>query len=320
MPTININFISDFVDDRVAFQSKVEEKVTPPLLNAALTFAGTYGLRIHGVLSDCVSFVTMSGLPAGELSYRKDCTRKSKNPLGTFFHYHSRLISKERSTGRSDRYARDSDKVTGIISALKKNKEEPRDEALLGRFVNSMRYAFSSANPSTNPPTISLGYAETLALVKLFIDNDKETAENYRENVEKAYSTYLDKFAKMKDARANLSRFQKGCHAIGIIPEGFGGQSGTYYLVGDAEYDTVTNGYVLKNYKRLKTLANTPLAADAAIIRTYAQGMPWYSSDIDNELGLPPRDSYLEDIDVAIGYSNAESGMWALIPKTPPQQ
>lgn len=315
MPTININYISDFVDDRVGFQAEVERKVTPPLLDAALTFAGTYGLRIHNALSDCVNFVTASGLPAGELSYRKDYTRKSKNPLGTFFHYQSKLISKERSTGRSDKKARDSDKVTGIINALKKNNEEPKDESLLTPYVNSMRYAFMAANPSSNSPTILLGDAPTLALVKLFIDNDKVTVETHRENIEKAYATYLDKFEKMKDARTILSRFQKGCHAIGIIPNPNGDKF--FYLVGDAEYDAVTQGYTLKNHARHKTLTNTPLAADAAIIRTYAQGMPWYNSE--NELGLALRDSFLFDIDVAIGYSNFENGMWALIPKTPPQ-
>jgi hypothetical protein len=55
------------------------------------------------------------------------------------------------------------------------------------------------------------------------------------------------------------------------------------------------------------------VAADAAIIKTYATGKTWF--DKENELGIPMGDKYYEDIDVGVGYSNPEYGWWVVIPK-----
>jgi hypothetical protein len=69
----------------------------------------------------------------------------------------------------------------------------------------------------------------------------------------------------------------------------------------------------MHSYRRYATLADSPVATDAVIIRTYAQDKEFFHTD--NELGLRPMDKFLTDIDVAVGFQNHTNGVWALIPK-----
>ena len=50
------------------------------------------------------------------------------------------------------------------------------------------------------------------------------------------------------------------------------------------------------------------------MIRTYMQSTDFFEDS--NEFGLPRRDTYYPDIDIATGYASNE--MWVLLPKTAP--
>ena len=145
-----------------------------------------------------------------------------------------------------------------------------------------------------------------IALVKMLIENDKVSVETYRKDVEAAYAGYLDRLAKFDEAKQSLKRFDNST-AIGIVPDG---NNNWFYIIADASDSPSVDA--LTNWKRYNTLYNSPLAADAAMIRTYMEGR---MKTGENELKLPFEDKFYPDIDISVGYSSTQHGLWVLIPK-----
>jgi hypothetical protein len=69
----------------------------------------------------------------------------------------------------------------------------------------------------------------------------------------------------------------------------------------------------MSDVTRYNSLRDSPLASEAAIIRTYMQDKV-SSPFLDNELNMRLEDAYHADIDVACGYSSPTESFWVLIP------
>lgn len=259
-------------------------------------------------------FHTSNGLPAGTLDLLKPSYKDSKRR----FVYSGPFVRKEKASAFSSRNQRDSEKITGILSALKRNNEIPDDENFIHRLTPGIAYGFKSFAQGISDPEISVNNQEAQALVEFFLNNNVTYVQQHRHNLEAKYQSYLDKVAKVKDARTNLTRVTSGATIVGIIPDPIpdlnGHQTSVFYLIGEGSYNPSAQQTTFQSpLERYNSLQDTPLAADAAIIRTYAMSQSWFDSD--NELGLPMVDRYFPDIDVGVGYCTHETGWWAVIPK-----
>lgn len=296
------DMVSEFSHNQTVLHQQMDRN--PKLATATYDFAKAFGLKA-GLASledgNRVSFYTPSGIPAGTLQLYRD----SK---GEFFLYSDDLIGKTRSSARSGRSSRDAEKITGIISALKKNGENPVEENYIERMRLSVTYAYEALTKNRPSVAVDLSREHQLALLKFFIVNDKETAEAHRNKLQETYDKYLDARAKVKDANELVARFNRGATVICIKGEG----SRAFYYVAESQREA-NKQPTLTNLKRYNTLTESPVAHVAAMARTYAQGQPWY--DRTNELGLAFMDTYLDDLDISVGYASRSQGLWVLIPK-----
>jgi hypothetical protein len=64
-------------------------------------------------------------------------------------------------------------------------------------------------------------------------------------------------------------------------------------------------------------LAESPLAADALMIRTFMESGTMTQYHSDNELKLRACDQYFQELDIAVGYTLREE-FFVLIPTTAP--
>lgn len=308
------DFISQYAKDESKIQAVVER--FPELGRAAAEMCHAFGLKVdvNVHLPDTIptiNLLTNDGFAAGVLSQKS--MYGSPRGKDDYFHYTSGLVCKERASARSDKMSRDATKVTGIINALKKNREAPTPENISRLWSQSLRYAFTTIRESRRGSyRIDLTDEQKLSLLKLFIDGDKMSVEANRENLQRVYDEYRQNIASVKDLEATTQRFSEGCTAIGVLPNPVDHES-VIYVVGDATYDDKTGETKTQNARRYETLSDSPVSTEAVIMRTYAQGQNWFDSD--NELGVPMRDMYIEDLDMSMGYINGNR--WLIIPKRP---
>lgn len=257
-------------------------------------------------LRNNVSLLTQEGWPAGRLTYNNDHD-------GSYFIYTSAFVNKAKASKRANRGARDAAKISSIISALKRYNEIPT----LSLGINSERHGMDCAVRSIfsrvyESPSISLNGPATLAAVEFMLG--KQTYSNpdaHRLEIETAYEGFLKRVGESKGASKTLERFSRGCKVIGIGRR----MDDPYYMVGRATFDPVRESH--RNFvfhgplKRYATLADTDLAIDASIIRTFMQVK---FRDENNELCVPRVDKYYDEIDITVGYSS-HSFTWVFIPE-----
>ena len=300
--------ISEYCPDRSRLQRVMDNN--PRLARGGYDLASALGIRIsHTKSDDALAFYTPSGLFSGTLTLNRGHNRRSGNPC-EYFVFRSPTVKKEKCSARSNSNERDSEKITGIITAVKKNGETPTDDRLLDQFRPGINDAYNSITSSVRTPNVDLDSQEKIALLRSFIENNNAHAEVYRKEFEDSYTAYLDAQSKVNDALAVKARFKKGSHVVGIMSNGVDDK--LHYILADLE-PTEKNGISVVNVKRYETLSDTPIASQVMMIRTYTQSKSWYESS--NELGMKYMDQYLDDIDVAVGYRNRENGLWVLIPK-----
>ncbi len=284
---------------------------TPEFAKGVFDMCLTFNLKadVHekqAPLRNNVSLLTQEGWPAGRLAYSSDHD-------GSFFIYTSVFVNKAKASKRANRNARDAAKISSIISALKRYNEIPT----LSFGINSERHGMDCAVRSIfsrvyENPTISLNGPATLAAVEFMLG--KQTYSNidaHRHEIETAYEGFLKRIGETKDAGKTLERFSRGCKVIGIGRR----MDDPYYMVGRATFDPVRESH--RNFvfqgplKRYATLADTDLAIDASIIRTYMQTK---YADENNELCVPRVDKYYDEIDIAVGYTS-HYFTWVFIPE-----
>lgn len=250
-----------------------------------------------------VNFLTAEGWPAGRLSY---CTDRGDN----YFAYHStETIRKAKSSPRSDRYTRDAEKIGNIISVLKRNSEVPSTIAGFKSENYAISCAISSISRSGVTPSITMGNPAIVAAVESMLGVDSPNIELRRDEIQKAYDNYMEKMRALKDSTKTVKRFSEGCKLIGLLKR----YDDVHYMVGKITFDPTNDREIVLQggLKRYTTLADTELATDAAIIRTYMQAK--FPGET-NELGVPRTDKYFEEVDVSVGYSG-NYFTWVLIPE-----
>lgn len=311
-------YISQFVEDKAGFQAWLERNAA--IARPATEMCEALNLKLRPVARldsdrNVVGFLTDTGMLAGELKNERiySGARSGDN----VFRYKGPRVSKDR--GR-DKDTREAVKITGIISSLKKNDEVPTHENLMKNELHAVRYAFSvTKNEREAHYGLDMTQQMQAALLRAYFDKNYDYIEANKEKYDEHYSKLLKAEEKIRRSKGVFDRFAAGSTAIGVRAyyNGYGDDE-LFYLVGRASFDMNTprfdmNTPRLENVVRYNSLLGSPVAADAAIIRTYMQGQS-HEPLSNNELGIRKEDKYYYDIDVSLGFASGDGTVWLLIP------
>lgn len=276
------------------------------LMRFAQEFCHEFGMKVlEANQNNAVRIVTPNGLDVGALGiYRYQGESENHYRI-----YMPCVIHKEKASKRSGRNERDADKLATLFRTLRKNKEIPNEEQMIKSYRPAVRYALSRI-ADVPEPKVSITPQATLTLIQKILGKSEYVDSAHYAEVDEAYEKYLKAKLKSDDAGKNLERIIKGFHLVGIMTNG----SSNYYLVTEGTATGTENDDILiqPNVTRYKTLADSPLAATAMMIRTYAEGKGYAE---DNDLKLPWRDHFYSDLDIGTGYQSRELGLWVVIPK-----
>lgn len=301
-----MDYISQFAD-RDETQKRMDNN--SKLKSLAMQVCHEFNLRVSDFIKDAnkLSLFTEQGLSVGTISVIKDYRD------GEFYYEVSMpdIISKEKSSARSDRNSRDSDKIATLLKSIKKNKEIPTTEKLTKTYLQCLFYALMRVGEA-HKPSISITNDVALSAIKFALGIDTMGVQLHTAKLQEIYDQYMKSVNELSTAQINQARYLKGCTAIGMVGNRWSDSVASYYLVGNVGGDENGNLAFQGELTRYSTLADTEHAPIAAMIRTYMQGSQHGESH--NELGIPWADRYYDEIDIATGYTGS-SGVWALIPK-----
>jgi hypothetical protein len=294
----------------------------PEFKKACIEFAHAFNLQMAvAPISDddkvafnaqpVVGMYTHNFIYVGALLHMKDY-RKG----GHFFEFQSeRLIKKDRKSSRSSATSRDAVKISSIISALKKNNEAPTEGRMIDRIKGGLRFAFIALSTSSeSEKDYNLNRSQIGSLLELYMEGDKHSANAYHSVFEEKYRQHQKAKESEKARLALIQRFYDGCTAIKV--ETTQDYRKPVYLVGDVSCtrrNPSNSDISLTNVVGYETLAGTPYAGFAAMLRSYMEGNPHHSDA--NELGISTVDKYIPEMDISIGYDIRDHGSWVLIPK-----
>ena len=133
------NIISEWADSQKtqeALLSNVE------LNKLAHEFCKKFGVKVgYNAVKDSVGVFTPTGLPAGRLDIRLAYNRKHE--MENVYVFDSPIVNKQKGSARSNRDARDSTKITGLLKSIEKYNEGPTDQKLYNQYRSGIAYAFS---------------------------------------------------------------------------------------------------------------------------------------------------------------------------------
>ena len=267
-----------------------------------------FNLQLTNLPTSALGLLTPSGLDAGKICVTRGHNHK-KNEVETVYYFESQVVNKEKGSTRSGRNVRDSVSISNLIKTIKKNNEIPTDEKIIKDYMQGMRYVFRNVGRNQSRPSLTITDDAVLALVRSHLGIDNSVPDAHTNAIRESYEKFEISMRQAKDNNAQKERFMKGVKIIGIMDN-------KYYLVGHASASkSVSNDIEITLHgplKRYSSLRDCPeLAGDLPIIRAYMEGRSEFSAA--NEFGLPVRDTYHEEIDVATGYVNF-SQLWVGIP------
>jgi hypothetical protein len=300
-----MDFISQFADAQLT-QENMDNN--PKLKNLAMQVCHEFNLRVGATKEKhMLGLFTDNGLTVGTIAVNKDY-RSSELYYDITM---PDIICKEKSSARSDRNSRDSDKIATLIKSIKKNKEIPTAEKLTKNYLQCLFYALSRVGEARKPD-ISIHQDVALSAIKFALGIDTMGVQLHTAKLQEVYNQYMKEVNELSSAKNNQDRYLKGCTAIGVVGGRWNDGHVSHYLVGNVGADESNNIAFQGNLTRYATLADTEHAPTAAMIRTYMQGTRHGGQS--NELGVPWSDRYYDEIDIATGYTGS-SGLWVLIPK-----
>ena len=263
-----------------------------------------------------VQVLTKEGLPCGYLYVN---TRGALDKDGTHlsnYNYKSPVVEKERSSRNAGRDTRDSIKISSLLAAVRKCGEEPTAGGLARHYRQAIRYAHRAAGAHSSVVRIEMPADAIIAMTENYLGMTEHKAQSIVEAVRVRYVDYQNRKKMALEGTKTAQRFWEGAYTIGVM----GDDENRYYIVGNTKYDEHAMAEECVTFqgdlKRYSSLYECPeLAMHIPIIRAWAEGQNEF--DQHNDLGLPRRDIYYPDIDVASGY--ATSGQtWFLIPHKAP--
>ena len=232
----------------------------------------------------------------------------------TIYFYSNPLVSKQKGSANSSSDTRDSKKIATLIANIRKNSEIPTEECLSNTYKAGIRAAFRSIGDRYGHDHFEIEDSLALVATKVVLGIDKDVIPSNIESLQACYDKYMKKLNAVKQLESHKERFAKGATFIGVMNDNHNLEhTKVYYLIGEASFDLDKDEVTIHGgVKRYSTLADTPLAGDAMIIRTYLDGKG--SPDKDNELHIRRNDHFHHKIDVAQGYNNYRE-LFVLIPK-----
>lgn len=299
-----IQIISQFAD-----ATKVQDTLNgdPNLTKLAYEMCNNFNLKLSQSRTG-LRLLTPEGLNAGRISAQKERNHK-KSEDEIVYYYSSETIKKDKGSVRSDRRTRDSTSIASLIRTIKKNNEAPTADAILKSYGRGMAYAFTSTSRGSGNASISLSGDIIHSLVLNHLGIDTTSIHHHTNAIREAHIQYERSMNVNRNAAKTFNRFCRGVKLVGAIDE----LDDRHYLVGVATYDPAKSEVKIQApLKRYNTLRECPdLATDLPIIRAYTEGTSEF--DANNDFGLPWRDKYYEEIDVATGYTDRNS-LWVGIP------
>lgn len=293
---------------------------TDELKKFTFEFCTAFNLRAIDTGKMGIRLVTVSGLPAGEVYVQKMYSRKADERKMSYFYSNQRIITKEKGSTNSNRDTRDSSKISSLLATMRKHDEIPSDEKILRGFADGIYYAFNAAGSGSHygAPRFDIDNSLALEATKAILGLEQMTLA-YKTQLEEAYETYLKKMESFNSHKSEQARFYKGCKMIAVMNS----DTKPSYLVGEVSYNKDAGErsaqIVFQSpLKRYTTLSESPVAAEALMIRTFMESgaMSSYQSE-DNELKLRHCDRYFQELDIAAGYTMREE-FFVLIPLTAP--
>jgi len=277
-------------------------------------FCHTFGTKVRQEKNyadqypnNILNILTASGLEVGKIGiYRHQ--GESENHFKVTM---PQVIRKEKSSRRSGKDERDSDKLTTLFRALEKNKEVPTNEKIMKVYRGPMRYALGRVK-DRREANISLSQDTMINMASFVMKDIDQLRLDTTNEIAAAYATYLKSKSKQDEGKREFERFAKGFYVVGIMSV----SGDTHYLVteGTATGTEDDNIFIQPTVNRYQSMADSPLAATAMIVRTYAEGK--FPAEVGaNDFKLPWSDKYYSDIDIATGYSGRDQGLWVVIPK-----
>lgn len=307
-----MNIISEFATDKVALGVALEADTTPSsieLKKLVHEVCHEYNLRVINTITghrNKALLVTPDGINCGYVNVTKDSNGDFTYLIGL------PTIHKERSSSKSSRGERDSNKISSLLRTIKKNKEEPTTEKIYRVMRRDFISPFSSVQSKSmyGRPAISIPSHIQEVAVKHILGVDTLSMAMYIDDLKKVYSEHQSKMKSYNESASEIIRYRRGATLIGIYNRG---DTGTYYLVGDVSLNEEGDFTFHTPLKRYSTLKELPIAPVVAMINTYMQGKDQY--DNTNELGVWYQDRFFDDLDMAVGYSGSSNGLWVAIPK-----
>lgn len=311
-----MNIISEFTKD-ASLKDRLENATNPhtiELVKYAHEVCHAYNLRVMSVPGDGMihrkaNLVTVDGVPCGYVTVDKESDGKFTYVIGL------PTIRKERSSSKSDKGERDSNKISNLLRVIKKNKEEPTTEKLYKMMRRDFISPFSAVHGKSmyGRPKISISSEMQEVVTKHILGVDTHSMAMYIDELQKVYSDHQLKMKSYNDSARDIVRYRRGATLIGILS---GRHAGEGYLVADVSLSTEDDFTFHTPLKRYTTLKELPIAPVVSMINTYMQGKNQY--DASNELGLWFHDHFYDDLDIAVGYSGSNNGLWVAIPKEAP--
>lgn len=273
----------------------------------------SFGLQVGKLINirafrPSVRFVTADGILCGSGSVVKEST-KDGQPV---YRYHVTFptISKEKSSANSNRESRDSSNLASLIRAIKKNNEDPTTGKLLRAMNDGMKYTMRAvSNSGRGQPRLGLDADVQLAVTRFVLGVDSSLPNMYISALQDKFDQFQSQMQSFEAANADYARYTRGVTLVCINTV----DDKPHYLIGDATFDTANDRFDFQgDLKRYNSLADSPIAPTAMMIKTFMQGTPHYDSG--NELGVMRQDRYFQDIDIAVGYTRHQE-LWVAIPK-----
>lgn len=277
----------------------------------------TFGLEVVSMHNETafrpgVNFVTANGIKCGSASVVKDGTKDGKK----VFRYYLTMptIRKDKSSANSGRDSRDSTTLSTLIRTIKKNKEEPTIEKLLNVFQDGMKYAMRSVERAGgDTPTLRFDTETSAAVARYVLGIDAAMPHMYIDSLREKFDQYQSQMQSHQEANRDFTRFARGVTLVGIVRENEYDNQKPHYLVVDATFNAGKYSFEFQgDLKRYNSLADSPIADIAVMVKTHMMGMPHYDSK--NDLGVLLADRYYNEIDISTGYTSRDC-VWVAIPK-----
>lgn len=255
-----------------------------------------------------VKFATPEGILCGGGSVVKDGSRDGQPQYRYFLGLPT--IRKEKASANSEKDARDSNSLSVLIRSVKKNKEEPTRDKLLEAMHEGMKYTMRAvAMSARSAPRISYDHNTVMAMTRFILGVDSSIPNMYINELQEKFDSYQSQMKLHEAANADYARYARGVTLVCINTV----EDKPHYLVCDAVFNTDTEKYEVQgDLKRYNSLADSPIADLAVMIRAHFQGTQYY--DQSNELGVMRNDKFYPEIDISTGYSRPHE-FWVAIPK-----